>query len=159
MIVFYPLGSRNGGSIAVGGAWATWAEVRRLQQPAAGGEHAGNGGSRQGRLVCAISGRAGPGLAGAGGAFWRGGPGGGSGQAVPPAPSVVVGGPARVGDAPPRRVHSRRARAAGRGLRARRDKLLLVPEGQRRWELDLWRRPPFTPTITGLVRALDRLER
>ena len=27
MIVIYPLGSRNGGSIAVGGAWATWAEV------------------------------------------------------------------------------------------------------------------------------------
>jgi hypothetical protein len=49
------LGSRNGGSIAVGGAWATWAEVRRLQ-PAAGGEHAGNGGSSQCRLVCAISG-------------------------------------------------------------------------------------------------------
>jgi len=56
MIVIYPLGSRNGGSIAVGGAWATWAEVRRLQQPAAGGEHAGNGESSQCRLVCAISG-------------------------------------------------------------------------------------------------------
>ena len=35
----------------------------------------------------------------------------------------------------------------------------LVPEGQRRSELDLLRRPPFTPTITGLVRALDRLDR
>ncbi len=34
-----------------------------------------------------------------------------------------------------------------------------MPEGQRRSELDLLRRPPFTPTITGLVRALDRLER
>lgn len=56
MIVIYPLGSRNGGSIAVGGAWATWAEVRRLQQPAAGGEHAGNGGSSQRRLVRPVSG-------------------------------------------------------------------------------------------------------
>ena len=35
-------------------------------------------------------------------------------------------------------------------------KLLLVPEGQRRSELDLLRHPPFTPTITGLVRALGR---
>ena len=43
------------------------------------------------------------------------------------------------------------------GLRL--DKLLVVPEGQRRSELDLLRRPPFTPTIAGLVRALDRLER
>jgi len=34
-----------------------------------------------------------------------------------------------------------------------------VPEGQLRSELDLLRRPPFTPTIAGLVRALDRLER
>ncbi|MGH3225887.1 MAG: hypothetical protein ACRDPY_45600 [Streptosporangiaceae bacterium] len=34
-----------------------------------------------------------------------------------------------------------------------------MPEGQRRSELDLLRRPPFTPTITGLVRALDRLDR
>jgi hypothetical protein len=58
-----------------------------------------------------------------------------------------------------RRVHSRLARAAGPELRAQLDKLLLVPEGQRRSELDLLRRPPFTPTITGLVRALDRLER
>ena len=46
----------------------------------------------------------------------------------------------------------------GPDLRARLEKLLLVPEGQRRSELDLLRRPPFTPTITGLVRALARLE-
>ena len=57
------------------------------------------------------------------------------------------------------RVHSRLARAADPELRARLEKLLLVPEGQRRSELDLLRRPPFTPTITGLVRALDRLDR
>jgi hypothetical protein len=57
------------------------------------------------------------------------------------------------------RVHSRLARAAGPELRAQLDKLLVVPEGQRRSELDLLRRPPFTPTIAGLVRALDRLER
>ncbi|MFY9926792.1 MAG: Tn3 family transposase [Streptosporangiaceae bacterium] len=57
------------------------------------------------------------------------------------------------------RVYMRLAQAAGPDLRARLEKLLLVPEGQRRSELDLLRRPPFTPTITGLVRALNRLER
>ena len=57
------------------------------------------------------------------------------------------------------RVYSRLARAAPPELAARLEKLLLVPEGQRRSELDLLRRPPFTPTITGLVRALDRLDR
>jgi hypothetical protein len=57
------------------------------------------------------------------------------------------------------RVHTRLARAAPPELQARLDKLLLVPQGQRRSELDLLRRPPFTPTITGLVRALDRLDR
>jgi TnpA family transposase len=56
-------------------------------------------------------------------------------------------------------IHTRLARAAPPELRARLEKLLLVPQGQRRSELDLLRRPPFTPTITGLVRALDRLDR
>jgi hypothetical protein len=42
-------------------------------------------------------------------------------------------------------------------LRAQLNKLLVVPEGQRCSELDLLRRPPFTLTITGLVRALDRI--
>ncbi|MCA1835123.1 MAG: hypothetical protein LC721_01780 [Actinobacteria bacterium] len=40
---------------------------------------------------------------------------------------------------------------------ARLEKLLLVVEGRRYSELDLLRRPPFTPTIGGLVKALDRL--
>jgi len=35
--------------------------------------------------------------------------------------------------------------------------LLVVPEGKRRSELDRLRRPPFSPTITGLVQALERL--
>lgn len=35
--------------------------------------------------------------------------------------------------------------------------LLVVPEGRRRSELDRLRRPPFSPTISGLVQALDRL--
>lgn len=39
------------------------------------------------------------------------------------------------------------------GLVARLEKLLLVPEGARCSELDRLRRPPFTPTITGLVKA------
>jgi Domain of unknown function (DUF4158) len=76
-----------------------------------------------------------------------------------PGHSVLVRLVATVRERATRRVHSRLARAAGPELRARLDKLLLVPEGQRRSELDLLRRPPFTPTITGLVRALDRLER
>jgi hypothetical protein len=66
---------------------------------------------------------------------------------------------AAVGERATHRVHSRLARAVGPELRAQLDKLLVVPEGQRRSELDLLRRPPFTPTIAGLVRALDRLER
>jgi len=32
-----------------------------------------------------------------------------------------------------------------------------VPEGKRRSELDRLRRPPFSPTINGLVQALERL--
>jgi TnpA family transposase len=76
-----------------------------------------------------------------------------------PGHSVLVRLVATVRERATRRVHSRLARAAGPELRAQLDKLLLVPEGQRRSELDLLRRPPFTPTITGLVRALDRLER
>lgn len=35
--------------------------------------------------------------------------------------------------------------------------LLVVPDGKRRSELDRLRRPPFSPTVTGLVQALDRL--
>src|SRR6185437_8853743 len=42
-------------------------------------------------------------------------------------------------------------------VRARLEKLLLVVQGGRYSELDLLRRPPFTPTIGGLVKALDRL--
>jgi len=80
-------------------------------------------------------------------------------QILLPGHSVLVRLVATVRERATRRVHSRLARAAGPELRAQLDKLLLVPEGQRRSELDLLRRPPFTPTITGLVRALDRLER
>ena len=57
-----------------------------------------------------------------------------------------------------RRFYRAPARAAAPELRARWTNCWLVPEGTRRSELDLLRRPPFTPTITGLVRALDRLD-
>ena len=80
-------------------------------------------------------------------------------QILLPGHSVLVRLIATVRERATHRIHSRLARAAGPELRAQLDKLLLVPEGQRRSELDLLRRPPFTPTITGLVRALDRLER
>ena len=80
-------------------------------------------------------------------------------QILLPGHSVLVRLIATVRERATHRVHSRLARAAGPELRAQLDEFLLVPEGQRRSELDLLRRPPFTPTIAGLVRALDRLER
>ena len=80
-------------------------------------------------------------------------------QILLPGQSVLTRLIATVRERAAHRVHSRLARAADPELRARLEKLLLVPEGQRRSELDLLRRPPFTPTITGLVRALDRLDR
>jgi len=79
-------------------------------------------------------------------------------QILLPGHSVLVRLIATVRERATHRIHSRLARAAGPELRAQLDKLLLVPDGQRRSELDLLRRPPFTPTIAGLVRALDRLE-
>jgi hypothetical protein len=80
-------------------------------------------------------------------------------QILLPGQSVLTRLTATVRERATHRGHSRLARAADPELRARLEKLLLVPEGQRRSELDLLRRPPFTPTITGLVRALDRLDR
>src|SRR5664279_2770226 len=56
------------------------------------------------------------------------------------------------------RLHGRLAATAPPELAARLEKLLLVPEGARRSDLDRLRRPPFTPTITGLVKALQRLD-
>jgi TnpA family transposase len=41
-------------------------------------------------------------------------------------------------------------------LRSRLESLLVVPEGERRSELDRLRRPPFSPSITGLIQALER---
>src|SRR6266699_2172759 len=80
-------------------------------------------------------------------------------QILLPGPTVLARLVAAVRERATHRVHSRLARAAGPELRAQLDKLLVVPEGQRRSELDLLRRPPFTPAIAGPVRALDRLER
>lgn len=56
-----------------------------------------------------------------------------------------------------RRLWSRLARAASPELIEQLEGLLVVPEGKRRSELDRLRRPPFSPTITGLVQALERL--
>ena len=80
-------------------------------------------------------------------------------QILLPGQSVLTRLIATVRERATHRVHDRLARAAPPELRTRLEKLLVVPEGQRRSELDLLRRPPFTPTITGLVRALDRLDR
>ncbi|MGB7795196.1 MAG: DUF4158 domain-containing protein, partial [Pseudonocardiaceae bacterium] len=55
------------------------------------------------------------------------------------------------------RLHTRLIEATPAGIRARLEKLLLVVQGGRYSELDLLRRPPFTPTIGGLIKALDRL--
>jgi len=48
--------------------------------------------------------------------------------------------------------------AATPELVERLDQLLVVPDGQRRSDLDRLRRPPFSPTVGGLVQALDRLD-
>jgi hypothetical protein len=37
------------------------------------------------------------------------------------------------------------------------EQILRVPEGQRRSQLDLWRRGPTTPTGRGMVKSLDRV--
>ena len=56
-----------------------------------------------------------------------------------------------------RRLWSRLAHAASPQLVGALETLLVVPEGKRRSELDRLRRPPFSPTIGGLVQALERL--
>jgi Domain of unknown function (DUF4158) len=78
-------------------------------------------------------------------------------QILLPGHSVLARLVAAVRDRAARRLHIRLAAAAPPELVARLEKLLLVPEGARRSELDRLRRPPFTPTITGLVKALQRL--
>jgi hypothetical protein len=57
-----------------------------------------------------------------------------------------------------RRLFRHLARAASPELAGRLTGLLAVPEGKRRSELDRLRRPPFSPTINGLVQALERLD-
>jgi Tn3 transposase DDE domain/Domain of unknown function (DUF4158) len=79
-------------------------------------------------------------------------------QILLPGHSVLARLVAAVRDRAARRLHTRLVAAAPAELVARLEKLLLVPEGARRSELDRLRRPPFTPTITGLVKALQRLE-
>lgn len=78
-------------------------------------------------------------------------------QILLPGHSVLARLIAAVRERAARRLHTRLVQVAPVELRARLEKLLLVPEGQRRSELDRLRRPPFTPTITGLVKALERL--
>jgi len=78
-------------------------------------------------------------------------------QILLPGHSVLARLIAGVRERAARRLHTRLVQVAPVELRARLEKLLLVPEGQRRSELDRLRRPPFTPTITGLVKALERL--
>jgi TnpA family transposase len=51
----------------------------------------------------------------------------------------------------------RLATAAPSDLLARLERLLEVPSGKRRSELDRLRRSPFSPTVAGLVQGLDRL--
>ena len=56
-----------------------------------------------------------------------------------------------------RRLWSRLAAAASPEVIAALEALLVVPDGKRRSDLDRLRRPPFSPTIAGLVQALERL--
>ena len=78
-------------------------------------------------------------------------------QILLPGHSVLARLVAAVRDRAARRLHIRLAAAAPPDLVARLQNLLIVPDGARRSELDRLRRPPFTPTITGLVKALQRL--
>jgi Domain of unknown function (DUF4158) len=78
-------------------------------------------------------------------------------QVLLPGHSVLARLVAAVRDRAARRLHTGLAAAAPPELAARLEKLLLVPDGARHSDLDRLRRPPFTPTITGLVRALERL--
>jgi hypothetical protein len=78
-------------------------------------------------------------------------------QILLPGHSVLARLVAGVRERATRRLHTRLAAAAPPELRTRLENLLIVPQGQRRSELDRLRRPPFTPTITGLVHALERL--
>ena len=66
-------------------------------------------------------------------------------QILLPGQTVLARLAAAVRERATHRVHSRLARAAGPELRAQLDKLLVVPEGQRRPELDLLRRPGLRP--------------
>ena len=79
-------------------------------------------------------------------------------QVLLPGHSVLARLVAAVRDRAAGRLHSRLAATAPPELAARLEKLLLVPEGARRSDLDRLRRPPFSPTITGLVNALQRLD-
>ena len=56
-----------------------------------------------------------------------------------------------------RQFMARLAGLASPEPRTRLDALLVVPQGRRRSELDRLRRPPFTPSIGGLIQALQRL--
>ena len=78
-------------------------------------------------------------------------------QILLPGHSVLARLVAAVRDRAARRLHIRLAAAAPPDLVARLQNLLIVPDGARRSELDRLRRPPFTPTTTGLVKALQRL--
>ena len=78
-------------------------------------------------------------------------------QILLPGHSVLARLVAAVRDRAARRLHIRLSAAAPPDLVARLQNLLIVPDGARRSELDRLRRPPFTPTITGLVKALQRL--
>lgn len=78
-------------------------------------------------------------------------------QILLPGQSVLARLVAAVRDRAARRLHTRLLVAAPAEMRARLEKLLIVPGGSRRSELDRLRRPPFSPTISGLVNALERL--
>ena len=56
-----------------------------------------------------------------------------------------------------RRLWSRLAHAAPPEVAEALEALLVVPDGKRRSELDRLRRPPFSPTVAGLIQALERL--
>ncbi len=78
-------------------------------------------------------------------------------RVVLPGENVGVRLVGRVRERATRRLWARLARAASPELVDALEALLVVPAGKRRSELDRLRRAPFSPTIGGLVQALDRL--
>lgn len=78
-------------------------------------------------------------------------------RVILPGENVLTRTVASVRERATRRLWSRLSQAASPELTRKLEGILVVPDGKRRSELDRLRHPPFSPTIGGLVQALQRL--